>query len=344
MKKDNIDNVFEFDEKITKNTIRKAKLYSTLKTIGISIIVTGVALVGVSILNHKILTFIGLKKFHQEATFREISGPNNYILGVVFDQGLFSGESEYSTYKVIGNKPVYNGTTIVDYSIFPFTNSRYGNVQGNILVFENNNSDISNKSNLYNSLANKEMMFYHPKVNYKSYNNELSSLNNMDENKSMEIALSLDKEYSVKEVQNMIPKDVNLSWYWIDTNNEKDLEGLRGRVKETDKNGKEKIVYKNPYPILASNIYGMDGIDSHGLILKEPEMSFIQNIQYGLTQKSRYETEFKRINNNLSGKDGKIDKEGIKIIGVVVTGNAKDLKILQKKDYIKGSTIGVVVD
>jgi hypothetical protein len=344
MKKDNIDNMFDFDEKSTKNTIKKAKLYSTLKTIGISVVVAGVVLVVVGIANSKILGMIGYTKYDQENAFREISGPNNYTSGVVFNEGLFNGEAEYSTYKIIGNKPVYNGTSIIDYSIFPFTNSRYGNVYGRILTFENNKPSAFNKSNLYNELGNEEMMFYHPKVNYKSYSNELNSLDSMDDNKSMEIALSFDKEYTVKEVQDMIPKDINLSWYWVDTNNEKDLEPLKGIYKETDKNGKKKIVYRNPCYISADKIYGMDGIDSHGLIVEEPEISFIQNIQYGITQKSRYESEFKRIHNNLSGKDGKIDKEDLKVIGVVVTGNVKDLKTLQNKDYIKGSTIGVVVD
>jgi hypothetical protein len=326
MKKDNIDNMFEFDEKAIKNTLRKAKLYSTLKIIGISVIVSGIVLVGVSRVSNRIVNKAASNRYDQEYTFKQITGANEYMSGSNYNHGLFSGEAEYSTYKLIGNKPVYNGTYVFDYSIFPSMNDRHGSQSRSISIAKQNDSDSSDEFDYYNQLGQKYMLLYHPKINYKSYNNELGSLGNMNENKSMEIALSFDKEYTVKEVKNMIPKNINLSWYWVDTENEESLEYLKRDAIFTD------------------TAYGIDAIDKMGRIVKDPEMEFIQNIEYVVTQKSIYQSEYIRRYNILKGKDEKLGREDIKVIGVVVTGNAKDLKFLQNKDYIKGSTIGVVVD
>ena len=68
------------------------------------------------------------------------------------------------------------------------------------------------------------MEFYHPSIKYEGYINDLKNLDEIGNNKVMEISLSFDKTYRLEEIRNMISSDVTLNWYWVDTFTENDKE------------------------------------------------------------------------------------------------------------------------
>lgn len=82
-----------------------------------------------------------------------------------------------------------------------------------------------------------------------------------------------------------------------------------------------------------------------GINLDGPEVNeqnFIDALGQGL--EGRYQYEFNRINNYLKGDKAKPDKSDIRILGVVLTGNAKELQILSGQPYVRGAVLGAVTD
>ncbi|NPV29229.1 MAG: hypothetical protein HPY58_06110 [Firmicutes bacterium] len=79
-------------------------------------------------------------------------------------------------------------------------------------------------------------------------------------------------------------------------------------------------------------------------ILDDPRRSFVEAINAGLKRKSRYQSQFKGLYDALSNNKGKISEDDIRIIGVVVTGDTASMKLLKDGNYIKASTLGIVID
>ncbi|WP_083768447.1 anti-sigma factor C-terminal domain-containing protein [Thermosediminibacter oceani] len=223
-----------------------------------------------------------------------------------------------------GNRPVYNGTYTIKYEIIPITPGISGHSERGQLI----RVEAEDQYNYYNRVGNREMKFYHPYIEYKTYENDLALLEEIGEDKYLEMALSFDRDYSLEEVQAMLPAEVKPVWYWVNTYNNEDL--------NRKKNG-ETIFFAN-------EVYGMKGANSDGTTIKDPRNSFISAINSGLKRKSRYQLQFRRLHERLSNDKGEITKDNIRVIGVVVTGDTASMKLLRGKSYIKASSLGIVVD
>ncbi|MDM8313292.1 anti sigma factor C-terminal domain-containing protein [Clostridium cadaveris] len=129
---------------------------------------------------------------------------------------------DYVRYRFVGNKPIIDGDYKEKYTYMPLINNNYGN-RGDYLWNSNGKSleDIQQKRK-YNKIGKRVMKFYHPSMEYKNYINELGNIDSIDDSKLIEMSLSFDKEYTMNQIQKMLPKDVILNWYWINTLNEND--------------------------------------------------------------------------------------------------------------------------
>ncbi len=206
----------------------------------------------------------------------------------------------------------------------PLINGIYGD-WGNYLFNSGGKSSKDSKEvSKYNKAGKKVMEFYHPSVKYKSYINDLENLDEIGNNKVMEISLSFDKAYSLEEIKNMLPDDVILNWYWVDT------------FAENSEEFSSKLVFDE------YDVYGMKALDREGNIIDRPEKDFINAINEG--KDNNYANQYKELFDNLSNGKGEINKEDLKIIGVVVSGDSKTLKALKDKNYIKAATLGAVAD
>lgn len=107
--------------------------------------------------------------------------------------------------------------------------------------------------------------------------------------------------------------------------------------------GNQKV-YQEPRILFANQVYGIKGISSTGEIIDDPRRSFISAINFGLNHKSRYQSQFQRLHDRLSNNKGEITEDDIRVIGVVVTGDTASMELLKEKNYIKASTLGIVID
>ncbi|MDH7577068.1 MAG: anti sigma factor C-terminal domain-containing protein [Bacillota bacterium] len=336
---------FDFESGETKRVLQKAKIFTLVRTIAVSLLVFMLLSAAIVILNAILLNRIANNELQNEQLFESVARPNTYMAHDQVNDGFLVGEAEYVTYRIVGNRPVYDGTYKVKYKIIPIVQGLYGTGRGQLTQIKDEN-EFSYFS-YYNKVGNREMKFYHPYIEYETYQNDLAQLEEIGEDKYLEMALSFDRDYSLEEVRAMLPDEVKLVWYWVDTYNEEDLDRMKGHYAELIGNDGQPTgekQYQEPRILFANQVYGMKGMTSTGEIIDDPRRSFVEVINAGLNRKSRYQSQFKELYNTLSNNKGKISEDDLRIIGVVVTGDTASMKLLKDGNYIKASTLGIVTD
>lgn len=320
--------LFEMRDKPTpsfNNTIKRAKTFSMIRTTIISLMIFITLSTALLIANSFILNYVGNKQLSKLQTWFDVAMPNAYMGNTQTDDRIMIGEVEYPRYRFLGEKPIVDGVFKEDYSYMPLINGIYGDL-GQYL-FSSSGGSFKNLEEMrkYNKAGKRVMKFYHPLISYDKYINDLEELNNIGKDKLMEISLSFDKSYSLEEAKALIPQGITLNWYWVDT---------------LDKNSKDKL---SKSILEEHEVYGIKALDNQGRVMKNPEESFIDSIIRGNSNKDT-DYRYKSLFNVLSGGKTEINKEDLRIIGVVVSGDVETLKALQKLNYIKAATIGAVAD
>jgi len=320
-------NHFSFDDKQAKKLMRTAKLWSTLKMIGVTVIVTPIVLV---------LLWYGFrswslnqaqKTMDEIVMFNEISAPNVHISHQTYDNNWFGGKIKTKTFKLIGEVPYVWESVESRYTLFGSTPRMYGSFGS--IPLDLSQSSESNEMIRYNSdTGDREMIFFHPEVSYDSYKDSISDLNQVGDNTLVELGLSFDKAYSYDEIQKLLPADVQSVWWWVD-----------GYTKEY-------LKYMKQVKIVLS----ADGMLMYGFHAEQFEVTggmdtFITSVEQ-LRGSSNHSFKWAagEIHKALAGDNNTLEQIDVKIIGSVVTGTAKQLKALQGLPFIKASTFGVLSD
>ncbi|PFK31168.1 hypothetical protein COI93_20945 [Bacillus cereus] len=199
----------------------------------------------------------------------------------------------------------------------------------------------------YNELGQRKMQFYYPFISYRKYKDDIRLLDEIGNDKYMEMALSFAKLYSVEEVKKMIPEHL-ITWYWIEDLNTEEKKEL------------EKVNYENraqdiPEEIkMEDHVYGFKAITSDGIKVDNPEFWFLQSLKKGMklidnTSTNSFETEnaiveMKRVYQYLQGEHKEISPNALRIQGVVVTGDKEDLRAIKDLPFIKATSLGVITD
>ncbi|MBD7913244.1 anti sigma factor C-terminal domain-containing protein [Clostridium cibarium] len=314
--------LFEVDERpILSRTIRKAKTLSIMRSIIISlmiIVVAGFVFLGS---NSTALNIISNRKKNSLIDWYNIAMPNAYVGYCQVNDGITVGEINYSRFRFLGSKPIKDGDFTESYTYVPLINNKeeiYNGIDNYLLKTKD---ELTKKIAGYNKSGKHIMEFYHPLERFENYSNDFEKLNEIDNNKLAEMSLSFDKPYSLEEVKAMIPKEVTLNWYWVDTYDPKELN----------------------YRVLDEyRVYGMKAIDRDGEA-SDPSQKFIDTIVKHKNSEDNNHI-YEKIYNTLSGGNGEIKKDDLKIIGVVVSGDVKSLKTLKEKEFIKAATLGAVAD
>lgn len=321
-----------------EKTIKKAKRRASWKTILITIAVLVIVIIVGAIANRSIVYRLEAPIQISATEFHDISAPNEYIGKLERYHGILGGENRYTTYKIIEGKVVYTGEERYGFGLFRNENLNRIGIESPILIGRSySEEDLQNQR--YNEFGQREMVFFYPFLEYKNYRQDLSLLDDIGEEKMMEVALSFNQGYSFEEVQNMIADEVTLSWLWVDdVNDEKDS----FQFKQINDNN-EVIGYTN---LVRSEetVYGLSLIDENGGIKEEPVLGFISSIESGQQYNARWQGEFRRLFTILSGEDEQLTEEDIQFFGAVVTGNAETLSRLKDLPFIKASSVGVITD
>ncbi|KQY90197.1 hypothetical protein ASD24_25185 [Paenibacillus sp. Root52] len=328
----------EEDSMNISQMIKKAKWKSTIRTVLISLLVSVIALFGLMLGNQYLTTKSFNRAMNSEQIMNQISGPNEVQTGQVNYSGILNGTLQTYTAKVIDGVPIPWSDKKYNYQVFPFLN--FSTLSGDVsqlisLPDENMKKEGYEYTRSYNGLnGQREMLFYIPQVNYNGkILNDLPLLQEMGSDKRVEMAISFDKDYSLNEVKKLTPPGLTQTWYWVDTYDNKAFYDPY-----IDGNGNQSY---------ASPDIG-DWVKGFGIFHTDPievsEKKFLDALERGVQLNGQYDYEFNRIYNYLKKDKDKPDESDIRILGVVVTGTAQELQSLNGQPYVRGVTLGAVVD
>nr|WP_281279684.1 anti sigma factor C-terminal domain-containing protein [Paenibacillus lentus] len=74
------------------------------------------------------------------------------------------------------------------------------------------------------------------------------------------------------------------------------------------------------------------------------EQKFLDALEWGVKAKGRYHYEFSQIYDYLKKDKAEPDATDVRILGVVVTGSVQDFYSLIDQTYVRGVTLGSVVE
>lgn len=326
-------NSFLFDEKLAKKIMRKAKFWSTIKIIGITLIVTPIVFVVLWYGFMQFSSYNADKAMNELVWFNEISGPNVHISNQTYNSNWFGGEIQIKTYKVLGDRPYIWEPIEGDYNLLGTFSRNYGS-HGSIQLDGSESLIESHQLERFNAhTGDREMFFYHPKISYDAYKDSIGELSQFEETTLVEIGLSFDQEYSFDEIKSKLPPNVQVVWWWVDASyTDERLDFM--------KQGQDTITANSPF------IYGFHSEQSKPKAQQSQNDevdSFIENIER-LREGKNFEWEIGEVYQSLIGENKTLEQSDVKIIGGVVTGTPKQLELLKGQTYIKGSTFGVVFD
>lgn len=333
MSKDIEDLFSDKMENEIKNEIKKKRNRLNLKLIVISVFSTlAIVILGTLALNFASDKYINYS-YDKDTELQEleytIMHPNEYIGKMSCrETGYFKFESTYEYGKRLGNKVIYAGSDNYLGGISKNEVSMKGWKVGRYPINDNIDKRYSSVYGLRN------LHFLYPYVQYGNYIYEFSGeenkillndeetkvndfylLNQIEDNKIVEMALSFDKEYIYEDINKMIDNKL-ITFYWVDNNSEEE---------------KQQAI-RSPVP--AFEVIGIKATSSSGEFEYGPRNS--REIFKETVRKLKEIGQTQYVEN--------INENNFKISGIVVVGSPEELKKIQNNPMIKHAILGTVVD
>lgn len=303
-----------FDERKIKKAIQKGKIRSIFMIIIISLIV----FIVLNVLNFAISAYYSQKAFKQWDAYVRLSTPNGYISETVDSRGFLGGMSTYKISKDMKIKSVVMEQNQYSFGLIPPTLISRGS--GGSIGVTGEDWQFSYKENGW-----REMMFFHPSVTYKKYNNDLNLIQKSQGNQIFEVALSFDKPYKQSELPfTELPE---MTWFWMNTYSDSQINTFQKEAKENDwsstfirENDALGFSINYPYTSLTD--------------LEQDYDKFLTLLQTSAS--SEHQKVYKTI------KDTKI--KDTEMLGVVVYGTKEEIQEIMKEPIIKAASLGGVID
>ncbi len=299
-----------------KSTIKKAQRKSLFRTVFISSLVTLFIIVGGFFAYPFLMQYQEQKAVNESGILgvEEYKSPNIHLTGPQTSyNGLFNGTVTFEQYKIIDGKPVDWGEKSVNYSLFGNVHEPYGDYSPIQLeqVKDSRSYDKETKQLL--------MEFYQPGVEYKKMINDFSRIDSMGENYAAEVALSFKKPLSPQRVRELLPEGVSLEWYWI---------YVSDQIED--------------YPISSSAPY-IVGFEHRNDVKSETRFTkWINAVVKNKNMKSN--SIIKEAYDSLKNGEGVVEEDGIKVMGVVVTGKPQDLMKTKEVSEVRTGVLGAVTN
>jgi hypothetical protein len=309
------NNPFKSDD--IEKMVSKAKRKSIVRNVIISIISLVVLGLVMVIGNGQIVNRAHNKAMTGNHLLYKISQPNVESAGMKFEYGILSGSYTNQKYKIIEDKVIPWGE---ERNTF---NALGRNVQ--LSVFDNVRvGETTEEYRNYNPInGQRSMLFFHPWFDYVSMQNDLSLIQETPDDAVMEVAISFDQPYSVKEVQEFFPLHEKITWYWANDYNQNDKKQLAGLHESGD---------------TATYVYGFHATTGR----EEGNKAQTEKDYLVLLQKLKNSGSYDYIVDRLLESANENQKEGL-ILGVVITGTKEELLKLEKNNNIRAISLGAVV-
>lgn len=322
-------------------TIKRAKRVSLIRNMVISAVAAVVAVVLVQFVALQLTYRASDKAYHRAQLNMSLTSPNEYEGGYADMRGFLSGTIELRSYKLVEGVPVPWGERWFSYKVPGILSvaGRGGSVGSGTISVEDEDMKAAGFEYMrgYNAFnGQRELSFYVPGVDYNDkILNELDVVSGLSDEKVAELAISFDREYSLKEVKAMLPQELTQAWYWIDTYDNRTT--FQFNPWQDERGGIS-------YPTPMSKAFNVYGFRSNGLLEEGEAANFLRELEYGIQLGGRYEEDYQRVYNYIKGDKDSPQADDVRILGVVVTGSAEELLSLQGQPYVRAAVLGAVAD
>lgn len=303
-----------FDEKNIKKAVKKGKRKSLITIVFVSIIV----FIILNIANFAVSTYFSQKAFKQWDAYVRLTTPNGYISETVDSKGILGGMSHYKISKDMKIKSIVIEQKQYQFGLNPSVLVSRGS-GGNIGV-TGDEWQFSYKENGW-----REMLFFHPEVDYKKYKNDEVLIKNLEGEKIYEVALSFDQPYKLSELPfQQLP---DMTWFWLNTYSNNQLNTFQQEAKEYDWSA--TFIREN-------EALGFSLRDSY---TSTTDMAYEYDEFLKLLKTSNF-SEHKKVYKAMKG----ISIDDVELLGVVVYGTKDEIIEIMKNPIIKASSLGGVID
>lgn len=218
---------------------------------------------------------------------------------------------------LFGGKSMYKQTKDVDGYIIPWIDTYASYSSANVDMNRTNMMSTTNGVTEFAEGTSQKMMhFYKPDVIYENIVNNLDELS-WSANKVMEVAISFDKAYYLKDILSAVPANLNIAWLWLESENTDEV-------------------------LEMGQVYGFEG-------LQKPISNIADNDVYTANYK-KFLAGLDSLQGNsskmasLHEKYGKLNLSKLQFKGLILTGQEKNFKQLAGASFIRASEIGATAD
>lgn len=308
----------ELDLAVFNKTVKKTKRKMLLRHILISVIVTVVVGFGFKLTTDWLIQY-RINKWHEEELFLTvIREPNVQVTGANYSYDAFKATARTLVTKKVGGR-IIPWDKIETY-IYPFRDPRTKDPSGG--HFSTYNEDTKQWDVMHEATGNRVAGFFHPDIMYENLPNNMNLLSKMREDQYIEMAISFDQAYTLKEVENFF-QEKHLNWLWLNSFS-------KDRIKadnETNSILREiptTTGYGIPYPIELSGTIIRTLQSWKELQPDNPAVSSLLNIA--------------------NDKKGHLKTENLQIIGVIISGEPSELLQYKDQPFVRASSLGATVD
>lgn len=322
----NIDDFL--DENKIKKAIRVAKIKLTFKIIAVSIIVF---IIG-SFINSKLCLKYSLAAYEKDEAVVKLSIPNGYISESSDFFGILGGTRFMKISKSIGGKNVIINDSVTKFGLNGEEKSehtdRYDRTNGGGPNESESKWPVSTWKYGY-----KRLRFFHPELQYKEYQNDLSIIEKVPDGKVIEMAISFDKPYKVDDIffiQEKL-KPAKITWIWLDEFTKEKMDEYKYEIENYDSNANG---------VEENDAIGIECYNSVNFSFRDYNEKYDEVMErLGKSPMIGHKTLYNEIMER-----GKTSSEDAKILGVVVHGTKEELIELINNPLIKATSFGVITD
>lgn len=323
MKMDKQNEFFPKDYEF-ENLVKKARKRSIVKIVVISFVISLVVLFGLYFIGNRVMTTKMEKETSLDSTWNGVMGANIEERGTTFNYSLTSATAKTTLVKVVAGVPISWGEQEKVFTILG-TSRPVSAIGPSGYGF----SDDERIPMYYE--GERVVEFFHPHINYKQLYDDRKLLNEIDDNKVVEMAFSFDDGYSIEEVNEVFKEQ--LAWYWVDTYSQDQIE---------NENKLNKVEDIRDATISGDQAYGFL---YNRMAEAYSASNFISTLEKVKEDGGDYQKDAERILTNITNQgEIKLEPQNLKIIGVIVTGKPSELIKFSDESMIRSATLGATID
>jgi hypothetical protein len=319
--KEKSDDIDFMNKPVLKGAINKTKKKQTLKYVLIALVTSSLLLALVFsgadyILNKRLES--NDDSFAGAVMGANISGRNTQYI-----HNTFSAIAETTEYKKIGDRQIVWDKTTKEIPLFGDVTAIKDQSGSRITKLDQE----SERAVDYNDYNNERMLdFYRPGVSYDFLPDEFEIMDELGDNKLIEVGLSFKEPLTLAELGEKIGYK-NVAWLWIDTTSDSQKKQMEKELKSDDLK-----------TLNGDNAYGFS-VDENHPYDKGDGQGYIETMEQ-LGKTSDFISEYVRsLKKNALSPEGKV-----LISGVVVTGTPEEVKRFKGNEIVRASTLGVTID